>query len=157
MQVFMVQNSNMDHCILTSLVHRHFREMCGERQGEGEWQCTVDYSQTSAVASVQCIIGVSSPLIIGVAFLLIIQCLISSHYLVSRLLSLDLSTYAQRGLRYLVCKCVCRSVCLSVCLLPRFLRLDNKTVIPMGLSLHWLHFYKGRFSCNYILCLEVVA
>ena len=50
--------------------------------------------------------------------------------------------HAQQGLRYLVRECVC--VCLSVRLLPRFLRLRatrQRTAIPTGLSLHWLHLY----------------
>ena len=44
--------------------------------------------------------------------------------------------------RYLVRECVC--VCLSVRLLPRFLRLPatrQRTAIPTGSSLHWIHLY----------------
>ena len=49
---------------------------------------------------------------------------------------------AQRGLQYLVRKCVCLSVCPSVCyhVFCDYAQRDNKIAIPTGSLLHWLHF-----------------
>ena len=54
-------------------------------------------------------------LLVSHFFSLLVSHFFSLYSVLSPLIR-DLSTHAQRGLRYLVCKCVCRSVCLSVCL-----------------------------------------